>query len=258
MTVLERESTVPLHLSHEKLSGVLFEACSQQAFLNYVRRHAPAASEVSDEDLLHYYKNAFTGVDTLFSFSDAHGVSTSDDGREVNYLTAPLRGFLAVVMALCAFASAMYYVQDRDRGLFSLLPEKSVPYVEFGYHFVTVLNVSLACFVALAAAGQIRSYPREILILLLYIPCVAVFACFVRCLFGRVHLLGVALPLAAVGMIAFCPVFFDWAEWSFVQVLFPPTYFVRAGYSNVYLLYVWLYALILWGLYRLVGRLRRG
>ena len=255
VTVLERESTVPLRLVSEKLSGALFEACSRRAFLNYVRRNSPDAAALSDEDLLQYYENAFTSANQLFVFADTEGGMSRAEGG--NYLTTPLRGLLSVVVVICAFASAMYYVQDRERGLFSLLPEGRMPYVELGYHFVSVFPVALACFVALRLSGLTGFWLREVVITLLYSLCVAVFACFMRSLCGSVSSLGAVLPVVAVGMIALCPVFFDWTEWALLRRLFPPTYSINAAFDPLVLAEMSVYTLLLWGGYRLLSVLRK-
>ncbi len=251
--VLERESTVPLRLAREKLSGVLFECCSQQMFLDSVRAHSPEAQEWSDEALLEFYRNAFTPASHLFDFSLVGGGAPAEG--ETNYLMSPLRGLLAVVIVLAGFATAMYYVQDHRIGLFSWVSCRRLPYVELGYQTVSVLTVGIVCLLALMFSGLCGPLLREILVLLLYVVCVSVFSCLMRVLCRSLIGLGAVMPPAVVLMIALCPVFFELTGVFSVNLLLPPTYYINALYSNLYLGLMVAYTCLLWGVYRLLNRI---
>ena len=255
VTILERETTVPLRLAREQLCGALFECCSQQLFLNHVREHSVAAQSMTDEELLVYYRNAFTAMDGLFEFSYLDSDASSE---EIHYLTEPLRGLLAVIVTVCAFATGVYFLQDHGNGLFSWLPARRLNFVELGYQAVSVLNVSFVCLIALLLAGFTENIFYEFLVVLLYSLCVSVFGCFVRALFGSSRVLAVFLPLSALLMIALCPIFFPLpGALKPLSLLFPPTYYLRSVLDESYLLSMLLYTLVLWVCYRILSRFRR-
>lgn len=254
VAVLERESTVTLRLARERLCGSLFECCSQELFLDYVRSYSEGARDVSDEVLLEHYRNAFTAVEAIFEVSY---VDAALSAAELDYLTAPVRGLLSVIIALCSLAAGIWFLQDLRGGLFSWLPFRRVKFVEFGYQYLTVLNVAAVCLFALFVAGLGGDFLREFVVLLLYCLCVSSFGCFLRALFGSTRILALALPLSALLMIGCCPVFFSLSgSFSVIQFLFPPTYYLRGLGDEIYLLWMMLYTVLLWGLSRLLSRLR--
>ena len=255
VSVLERESTVTLRLAREQLCGVLFECCSQQMFLDYVRSYSEGAKNVSDEILLEHYHNAFTAVEDLFEISYA---DTAASAGGIDYLTAPVRGILSVIIALCSLASGIWFLQDLRSGLFSWLSFRKVKFVELGYQCLTALNLCAVCLVALYVAGLGGDLLREVLVLLLYCLCVSFFGCFLRALFWSVRILALALPLFALLMIACCPVFFSLpGSLAWVSYLFPPTYYLRGTGDGAFLLWMMLYSFLLWGASRWLSRLRR-
>ena len=114
------------------------------------------------------------------------------------------------------------------------------------------------CLIALFFVGIGENLLWEFVVLLLYCLCVSSFGCFLRALFGSTRILALALPLSALLMIGCCPVFFSLpGAFARVSFLFPPTYYLRALGDEIYLLWMMLYAVLLWGLSRLLSRLRR-
>lgn len=252
-TVLLREDNVTLRLAREKLSGALYRVLSQRIYLAYIRENVPEFEELSDEVLMDYYtKQEMT--DQLFDFQD----SQDDPGaiQEVHYLTAPVRGLLAVVIVLCAMATAMYYIQDSGRGTFAWVSTRLRPAVELGCQLVSLVNVTAVVLLALALTHQTGGFFRELVTALLYCLCCAAFAMMLRRLCGSVRLLATLLPLLVVLMLVLCPVFFDLGGLRPFQYLLPPTYFIQAVYNPGYLLYMMGYTGICLAVYALAGLVR--
>lgn len=252
VTVLERESTVTVMLTREKLSGALFAACSESMYIGYIRQNVPELDGVSDEKLMEYYDNISLD-NQLFEIDN---VADADPGEEkAGYLITPVRGLLAVVIVLCGLATAMYYIQDCQKGTFAWVSEKKMVWVELGCQMISVLNVSVVVLIALALLGQTVSPGREFLIVVLYGLTVAVFSMTVRRLCGGLRSLGTLLPLLLVVMIVVCPVFFDLGILRNLQYLFPPTYFINAAVNDAFLWHMPVYCLILALIYFLTGKL---
>lgn len=254
--ILEGESTIPMKLIREKLSGVIFARTSRAYYLDYLRQNVPEVKDVPDETLLQYY-DEFASEATFFEFAYLDGGSREEADESTGYLLSPVRGMLAVVIVLGGLAAAMYYMQDEMLGTFSLVPQRKKAAVEFGCQVIAVGNVSVVALIALAASGLAASPERELLLLVLYTLSTALFCMTMRRLLGRIGALGTLLPLLVVGMLVVCPVFFDLGALRAVQYLFPPTYYINAANSNYYLGLLGLYTAALLGVYALWGKLLR-
>lgn len=250
--VLERESTTALMLTHEKLGGAVYACCSEALYLSYIRENVPEMDGVSDGELLLYFHDVSLDHD-LFEFSYLDPAKSTEDAASASYLMTPVRGMLGVVIVLCGLAAGMYYIQDSHAGTFAWVAERKRPLAELGCQLISVLNVSVAVWISLAAVGQTAGFWRELLVMLLYALCVAAFGMTLRRLIGSLRGLGTVLPLLAVVMLVVCPVFFDLGALRELQYLFPPTYFINAAYSDKFLLYMPLYTLVLAAVYFLSG-----
>lgn len=253
VTVLLREDDVSLRLAREKLSGALYRVLSQRVYLSYIRENVPEFDDLSDEVLMEYHAGQKMS-DTLFDFGDP------DAGMErvqsVHYLTAPVRGLLAVVIALCGMATALYYMQDTRRGTFAWVSTRRRPGVELGCQLVSLANVTAVVMLALVLTGQTGSFLAELATALLYCLCCAAFSMVLRRLCGSVRLLAMLLPLLVVVMLVVCPVFFDLGDLRSLQYLLPPTYFIQGAYNAKYLLYMMGYTGICLGVYGVLGLFR--
>lgn len=248
--VLQRQDNVTLMLAREKLSGILFKYCAPEFYVNYIRKNVPHLDHLSDGELLSWY-DAVNVSGNLFSYDTV--ADQTENGQ--TYLTAPVRGLLAVVTVLCGLAAAMYYLQDRNRGVFAWMSERKLPWIELVCQLIAVVNMTAVVWLSLGLAGMAASFGRELLVTALYVLCTAAFAMLIRRLCGGLRGLGVALPLLVVGMLVICPVFFDLGALRELQYLFPPTYYVNAVYNDKYLWYMALYIPACAALYVLVGKL---
>lgn len=222
VNVVEREQNVLLRISHEKLSNVLYKYFSKDLYIGYIRTNVSELENLSEAELMQYYDSFFVDGE-LFEFAYS-GINP----EEISYLVAPVRGLLSVLVALCAMASAMFFIQDEKRGTFSWLPESRKIYMEFICQIIAVMNISIAMLSALAISGLTVSLTREIIILVLYIVATALFGMLLRNLFNSIKALGALIPLFITVMIALCPVFFEFKKFKFLQMLFPPTYYINA------------------------------
>jgi ABC-2 type transport system permease protein len=252
--VVERDSSVPLILAREKLSGAMYANCSKAMFVSYIRKNVPELSHKTDAELETHY-NAISVDGDFFQFSLMESSEASQEAQDTNYLLAPVRGLLAVVTVLSGLATAMYYMHDDRAGTFSWIPERRKGAVEFGCQMICVLNVSAVILIALGFSGLATSLGREVLILLMYAICAALFCMTVRRLCGKLAVLGTVLPLLIVVMLVVCPVFFDLREVRSLQYIFPPTYYINAQYSDYYLALMGIYGCVLWLIYFLTGKL---
>lgn len=252
--IFEGEETIPLKLAREKLSGTIFGHYSGTFYLSYIRENVPALEELSDEELMSYYDNFAKDID-LFEFAYLETEGGAQDAEDANYLLAPVRGLLAIVIVLGGMAAAMYFIRDDQAGTFALVPQGSRGIVEFCCQMIAVGNVAVVVLIAMFLSNLAGSLWRELAVTLLYSLTVSLFCMTLRRLCGKITAVGVLMPLLIVVMLVVCPVFFDLGQLRTLQYLFPPTYYINAAVSNRYLLLMGVYALVLLGIYYLLGKL---
>lgn len=240
ISIVCREQTVFTRLSHEKLSCALYEYCAKAYYIDFTRTNIPELDSLSDKELLEYYENVSIDEE-LFVFGNP--TTTEGKGENANYLTVPIRGLLGVIATICGMAAAMYFMHDDASGTFSHVPQTSKIYIAFACLMIAVINISLSMFISLTAAGLSAGILKEIAVLLLYSLCCAVFCLLLKLIIPNIKLYGALCPLLTVIMLVVCPIFFDLKSLSFVQMLFPPTYYVNASYNSSYFLYMGVYAL---------------
>lgn len=254
VTVLVRQENVVQKLALEKLGGLLYTYCCRLVYLDYVRAQVPGLAHLSDETLLQYYEDTFQSAE-LFAYDELEG--NMPLAQDTHYLTAPVRGLLAVAIFLCGMASALYYTEDRKRGTFGWLSARGRPWAEFGCQMVSLVNVSVVALVARMLAGLTVDMGREVLITLLYCLCVAGTCMLLRRLCGSQRLLATLLPVMVVAALVLCPVFFDIGQMRTLQYLLPPTFYITAAYDGAYLWKMVVHTAITFGAYGLLGAMKK-
>ena len=253
--IIERQSTIPMKLTREKLSGTVFAHLSPNIYLNYIRTKIPQLKNITNEQLLEYYENVKV-EGRLFEFFTLDGEPAGDMLESDSYLTSPIRGMLAVVVTLCGLAGAMYAKQDEKRGTFSWMPERKRPLTELAGLLVCVVNASVAVVIALVFMGVTVGFIRELLALVLFVVAVCAFCMLISRLCGSLQMLGMWTPVLLVVMLIVCPVFFDLGNLFWLQLMFPVTYYVNGIYTNQYLLLTLIYTMVCFALCAGIDKLR--
>lgn len=241
--IIEKEDSVFLKLSHEKLSGALYKHTAKAYYLDFVRTNISELDFLSDEKLIEYFNNTNISEE-LFVFDSPTTSDTQKTTYTSDYLTSPIRGLLSVVVVLSAMAGALFYIQDEKSGTFSWVKEASKIYVAFSCILIAVINVGAATLIALYAAGLATTLVNEVLSIILYSVCCSFFALILKNLLKNIKLYAGTIPLLIVIMIVICPVFVDFRSISIIQHLFPPTYYINAAHNNSYVLYMLVYSLV--------------
>ena len=133
--VIEREESMFLTLTREKLSGFVFTYLSPEFYLQYVRNNLPQLSDKTDAELMAHY-DAVSLSDDLFTYAARESAP-----KEQNYLLTPVRGLLAIVTMLCGMAAAMFYVFSQKAGEHYNALERT--YVMFAIGSVTYVIAAL-------------------------------------------------------------------------------------------------------------------
>lgn len=235
--VVEREESVSTVLAREKLSAAAFTQVGKALYLQYLRAKVPALDGVSQDEFLEYFRQVNLNGQ-LFTF-DSQGQEAT--AQEASYLTAPVRGLLAVVVVLSGLAGAMYHQQDKAAGTFARVPENRGFLLEMGCQLLILTNVLAVAEAALALTGDTRSFWPEAGAFVVFLFTCLGFSMLLSTLLSHRNAMAVALPVIAVAMLGVCPIFFDLGFLGRFQLLFPPTYFLRGLYQPQYLLWGLLY-----------------
>lgn len=232
--VVQREDSTLLRMAYEKLSGSLITLAGPVLYEQFARENG--LEHLSREALLQFYAAA-SPDEPLFRFEDSGSAVT------VTYLTAPVRGLLAVVCVLAALAAAMFFNEDLQKGTFAAIPFSRLPLLEICCQMICLIQVGLICLIALVASGLAELRWAEVVTMALYLPCCAGFAMVLRSIFPRNEWLGAILTVLTVVMIGLCPIFFDMKIVPFLPFLLPPTYYIRGSYDSMFWLYAAAYTL---------------
>lgn len=239
--VIEREETVVLLLTHEKLVGTVFDYCARDLYIDFIRKNVEGLENINDETLLEHYDNIEVEGEDLFEANYYNSDRDATQDVKGSYLTAPIRGLLAVLMVLCGFATAMFFVQDDERGTFSHVSERTKPFVAFGYHIIPVLLSSIFVFAAFCVLGITTSVWYELVSMALYIPCIGIFCMIIRLLCRNLKVLCSIIPVLLLTIIVASPVFFDFVSLRYIQVFLPTFHYLSATFDIKYLLYMVVY-----------------
>lgn len=222
--VVEQEDNVVLQLARIKLFGVIYPSLSYALFQDFVQ--SDLGVEVTEEELRTYYE-AYGEEKDLFRFATA-GANTQVETPS-NYMIAPLRGMLAILIVLCGFAADMFFLQDETRGVldaFSMRTRRRSIYI---YQLAAMVPAAVAVLAALFLLGDFTGVAGELLLMILYLADCMVFCNLIRCLCGTTGCLGAGIPILTLGMLVVCPVFFNLRQLRTVQYLLPPYYYLSAA-----------------------------
>lgn len=246
--VVVREKNVPLMLANEKLSGKLFVHCAKTCFLQCIREEATQVNELSDDQILSYFDQTEFD-DGLFEYVYIDNPQLNSNAK--NYLLMPIRGLLAVLAVIVALSTAMFYIQDDQDGLFSWVNYSKRTWIEFGYQLIAIGNVMLFVVVALFSAKLNISISREILCAFIYVLCCASFGQLLRLWGKSQHVVSMLLPIIVIVMFVVCPVFISIPGFEYLQLLFPVSYYLHAIYNSQYILYMLIYTICMWILFKI-------
>lgn len=241
--IIQKEDSVFLSLTREKLFGFLFKYISYGTLEDYVYNNISSEQEISKEELYNTYANTndFGSIIEIKRLGSGEKV-----GLDKSFLIAPIKGLLSLVVMLCTLAAAMWFLKDAKDGKFDwLAPEKRL-LPAFGSCFAAS---SVSCVVILIAAIMLNfnaNIAYEIISSVLYAFSSAGF-CLVLCvLFRSPSKLGAAIPFFMILMLALCPVFFNFNVLKPVQFALPPYYYLNSVYNHTYIIYMVLYCIIIY------------
>ncbi len=250
VTVVEREDNVLLQMSREKLLGALYDSFTYSIYRHYVTVELLPREQLSEEELLEHYLKTDVENDLLeLKYLDGTTVG------HTSYFALPLRGMLALAVALCGLACSLYYLQEEARGTFVWFPVKSVIW-NWAYLLTGLVDVGLAVLIALALSERFTTWWMELLLMALFLLMTAGFSDVLRRICGSVTRLGALIPVVLLIMLGLCPIFTNGPRLAAVQLLLPPYYYLKAVHGSIYLVGMIVYIILIFLIDYLLIRLQ--
>ena len=249
--VTVQEDNVLMKLLREKLFTSLYPELSRGIFDSYIRMlyeeagKAGSDAVMPDEEELSRYFLLHASEDRLIVFETPEG-SESDPGgeelvREGNYLVFPFRGLLALFLTVLAGTASLFLEQDLAGGLTAYLPPGLRTVLPFLYPLSALLLAAPFTIAALFFSGAALSFPRELLLYVLFLLSLTVFTELLRNIFyllsGKSHgrtalLLALALPVRFFLLLLLCPVFINFKTLKGIQQFLPAWHLLESVSSG--------------------------
>ena len=253
--VIQREDSVFLKLSHEKLNSALYPYISLAFCEDYIYDNMLTTDEISSQTIKEYYDSIKAEGADLFQLVYAEG-GINENTDEENYLLSPARGLMAILIMLGGLAAAMFYTSDESRGVFDRMPNGRRFAFAVEYHAVAVFDVALATFIAILIGGISVSFLYELASILLYIIAVVGSCMLLRLVFYDIRILASITPALAIIMAVACPIFINPPSIPILQYLLPPFYYLKSIHRPEFLGYMAIFSVITYAASYLLYRIR--
>ncbi len=241
VTSFESEENSFLAFSRELLFSKVYPFFSYSAYKHFVLERFGPVNEEKIRSNYEFYSD-FTDFFVHESFSP-------ENPSSVSYLLAPVRGLLAVWLMLCAFSSALFFMNDENKSTFVWLNIGSSIKKKFGFslfmQLVPILDAALVFLAAIFASGIFTDFVSEFIPLVFFIISAVLFSNLLRLLFKNPTVFSASLPLLILIQLVLCPIFVRIPGLLPVKYLFPPFYYLNAVHDFWFLKLFSLYILIL-------------
>lgn len=239
--VVEKEDNVALRLAREKLFGAMYSHVSYSLYRNFVQNDLGL---VADVDLLFQSYESTAVEGSLFRLARVNGIGEASDSSQQDFLVAPVRGMLALLVLLCGLAATMYFLQDQARGVLDAIPFRRRRKYLYLYQLTAIGIVSAAALTALALSGVAGKWYREIAWMAVYAAMCMGFCSLLQRVCGNLRRLAALVPVLMLLSFIFCPVFFSLGKLKLLSCLLPSYYYLNVIHNGSYAYRMLLYCVI--------------
>lgn len=240
--IVQAEDSMTLRIAQQKLFGAMAREFSFSNYKTFAYSNIVKEETVSLETLESYYDGRKLRGDIVRIRRLDSEVEV--DVGNMNYLTAPIRGLLSLLVVLCTLAAAMYFLKEQSEGKFSWLPVNKRIIPALASCFSAALLSGTAVFIALQLVGISVQPAYEACCMLAFVLAATGF-CSVFCVvFRSAGKVGALLPGLLIVMLALSPIFFHVKVLKPVRMLLPTVYYLESIYNTRYLLYAAIYCLV--------------
>jgi len=238
--VYEVEDTTSLKLSREALMASIYDYITYEEYAGYVAQVVPDGTEITEEELRLYY-DYFRQDGSLFEFYNIDGTEWKAVG---GYLTAPVRGMLALLILLAGIAGVMYFRQDKEAGVYEYLPRSEEWMYRLPGCLMAMIVIGAVALLSLFLSGNATTLPMELLLMAEYIAACSIFCSILDNIFGSLLVMGIVTPFVILITFIMCPVFFSVDGFLPVKCLLPTFYYLRGIHDLNWVMYGGIYIAI--------------
>lgn len=244
VTVIRRESNMANQIVNEMLFSAMFRDFSYDIYRNFSEEQIVNQKNVSDETIEEFYLK-LPQQDEVVTVEKV-GESQANPG--VNYLNAPIRGLLAVMVLLCTLTAAMYAIKDRSEGRFDwLAPQKRIIPAMGSCLAAAILSAGVM-LVSLALSNLTESFANELIATLLLTVSATGFSLLVSLPFSSYGKFGAMIPGILILSLVLSPIFFNFVELEGYYRLLPIYYYLNGVYGAKYHLWAVYYTVVIYAL----------
>ncbi len=231
VTVYQREDSIPLQLSREKLYGAIYGDFSYEVYKNFVYSELVDVNQLSEEELEKYFYGTTRRGD-IVELEKTDGDTVS---KNTGYLLAPLRGIMALMVVLCGLAASMYFLKDKNNGKFDWMSSRRRAIPAFAQCLAAVVPASVAVLISIFIGGISVGIMSEVIAMLLLIISVSGFCLLMSTLYKSSGKLAASIPAMIIVMLAFSPIFFDFNILKPLSFMLPTYHYLNFVYSGEYI-----------------------
>ena len=243
VSVIERESNMANRIANEMLFSAIYPDFAYDIYRNFSEENVVDQHNVSEDVLMEYY-NKLPKTNDVVS-TEKLNMDGAVSTIEVNYLNAPIRGLLAIMVLLCTLTAAMYTIRDRGEGCFDWLPPQKRLVPLCGSCFAAAILSATVMLISLLISKMAGNLWIELLSALLLIITVTAFSLLVSLPFSSYGKFGAVIPGILIVSLVLSPIFFNFPALENYYRLLPIYYYLNGIYQTKYHLWALLYAGIL-------------
>ena len=240
VTVVQREANMTTRIANEMLYSAMYPDFSYSVYRNFTQANVVDKNQVSEEELRQEY-NQMQLLETIVT-TEKINTNGAINNIEVNYLNAPIRGLLSIMVLLCTLTAAMYAIRDRAQGRFDWLPPGKRLVPALGSCLAAAILASVVMLLSLIVSGMAGTLWIELVCTLLLIVTVTGFALLISLPFRSYGKFGAVIPGILIVALVLSPIFFNFAALEGYYSLLPIYYYINGIYQIKYHLWAIFYA----------------
>lgn len=238
-----REETIPMRVAKQKLFAAVYSEFSYSIFKNFIYEEIVSEEVVPEQELMDTYSRMPRGQDII----EIEKLNAKVKKNETsNYLNAPIRGLLSLIVMLCTLTGAMYYLKDMQEGKYDWLPYRKRILPAWASCFAGSTLACVTMLIAVMVSGIGIGFLNEIVPTILFAIAAAGFGTVFCIIIRSPGKLGALIPGILIVMLALSPIFFNVRAIMEVSYMLPTYHYLYAVHNKNYYLYLMLYCVIVY------------
>lgn len=218
------EDSVVQRMAREKVYALLYPEISRLMYVEFSSDGLFVEGATEEEINASYDDERLSDDLVTFNFQ-----SSSARIEEVNYLTAPLRGMLCILVMICGFCSSLYFLADERLGVYGLVSFRARYLILLLSNMAALTMAGGVMITSLFLCGEAEITAAEITVMALFVIASAGFSTFFAALVRDVGAFCVLTVGVFLSGIVLSPVFLDISSLRVLQVAYPSYHYLYAA-----------------------------